>query len=181
MPICICRISWFNVTNLSYCVPTTHQSNSLTNESTILPPRPSSPKPSVLKSKIGTPPRRSMAPHVLATGRYFPKYYIDGDSNWLLLILENWMMLLRQLLISIVQYCQYTVQLITWMCHCHVFFLIATVPQESETLLLGKSVLQSTFSDGHCFRPDFDISVIKGTLIKSLKTLYVICKCDMSF
>lgn len=85
MLICICRISWFNVTNLSHCVPATQQSNSLTNESTTLPPRPSSPKPSVLKSKIGTPPRRSMAPHALATGRYFPKYYIDGDSNWMVL------------------------------------------------------------------------------------------------
>lgn len=44
------------------------QSNSLTNESTTLPLRPSSPKPSGLKTKFGTPPRRSVAPQTAARG-----------------------------------------------------------------------------------------------------------------
>lgn len=34
--------------------------------------------------------------------------------------------------------------------------------RENEASLLGKSVLQSTFSDHPHFRPDLDISVIKG-------------------
>ncbi|XP_068563194.1 HAUS augmin-like complex subunit 8 isoform X2 [Cebidichthys violaceus] len=77
------------------------KSNSLTNESIVVPLRPSSPKPSGVKPRIGTPPRRSMAPP--ATQR--------------------------------------------------------------DPSLLGKSVLQSTFSDGHCFGPNFDISVIKEKTI----------------
>ncbi|XP_035509557.1 HAUS augmin-like complex subunit 8 [Morone saxatilis] len=80
------------------------KSNSLTNESIAAPPRPSSPKPSGVRPKVGTPPRRSMAPQALAA---------------------------------------------------------SMVSSETGPSLLGKSILQSTFSDGHCFRPDFDISVIK--------------------
>uniref|UniRef100_A0A8D3CRP5 HAUS augmin-like complex subunit 8 n=1 Tax=Scophthalmus maximus TaxID=52904 RepID=A0A8D3CRP5_SCOMX len=80
------------------------KSNSLTNESIAVPPRPSSPKPRGVRPKLATPPRRSMAPQGLAT---------------------------------------------------------TTTTREMEPSLLGKSILQSTFSDGHCFRPDFDISVIK--------------------
>lgn len=80
------------------------KSNSLNNESIAVPPRPSSPKPTGVKPKVGTPPRRSMAPQALAT---------------------------------------------------------SIMPRETEPSLLGRSVLQSTFSDGHCFRPEFDISVIK--------------------
>uniref|UniRef100_A0A3P9HSN3 HAUS augmin-like complex, subunit 8 n=1 Tax=Oryzias latipes TaxID=8090 RepID=A0A3P9HSN3_ORYLA len=46
--------------------------------------------------------------------------------------------------------------------------LAVSMSSETEPSLLGKSVLQSTFSDGHCFRPDFDISVIKEkTVIKN--------------
>ncbi|KAM6921054.1 HAUS augmin-like complex subunit 8 [Xenentodon cancila] len=37
--------------------------------------------------------------------------------------------------------------------------------RETGPSLLGKSVLQSTFSDGHCLRPDFDISVIKDKTV----------------
>ncbi|KAE8294229.1 HAUS augmin-like complex subunit 8 [Larimichthys crocea] len=80
------------------------KSNSVTNESIAAP---SSPKP---KPRVGTPPRRSMAPQALAS---------------------------------------------TMMSH------------ESEPSLLGKSILQSTFSDGHCFLPDFDISVIKGKVTEN--------------
>ncbi|XP_070688750.1 HAUS augmin-like complex subunit 8 [Pempheris klunzingeri] len=80
------------------------KSNSLTNESVAVPPRPSSPKPGGVKPKVGTPPRRSVAPQALAT---------------------------------------------------------SMMSRGNEPSLLGKSILQSTFSDGHCFRPDFDISVIK--------------------
>ncbi|XP_045905815.1 HAUS augmin-like complex subunit 8 isoform X1 [Micropterus dolomieu] len=36
---------------------------------------------------------------------------------------------------------------------------------ESQPSLLGKRILQSTFSDGHCFEPDFDISVIKENTV----------------
>uniref|UniRef100_A0A4W6DIL8 HAUS augmin-like complex, subunit 8 n=1 Tax=Lates calcarifer TaxID=8187 RepID=A0A4W6DIL8_LATCA len=79
------------------------KSNSLNNESTAAPPKPSSPKPTGVRPKVGTPPRRSMAPQALAT----------------------------------------------------------SMSRDTEPSLLGKSMLQSTFSDGHCFRPDFDISVIK--------------------
>ncbi|XP_047443478.1 HAUS augmin-like complex subunit 8 [Mugil cephalus] len=39
------------------------------------------------------------------------------------------------------------------------------VSRETEPSLLGKSILQSTFSDGHCFRPEFDISVIKDKTV----------------
>lgn len=42
--------------------------------------------------------------------------------------------------------------------------------------VLGRSVLQSTFSDGHCFRPDFDISVIKGKRSKTHKIM-LFCNC----
>uniref|UniRef100_UPI0037E7661F HAUS augmin-like complex subunit 8 n=1 Tax=Semicossyphus pulcher TaxID=241346 RepID=UPI0037E7661F len=80
------------------------KSNSLTNESIAVPPRPSSPKPSGVKPRVGTPPRHSMAPQALAT---------------------------------------------------------TMMSRESEPSLLGRSILQSTFADGHCFRPDFDMSVIK--------------------
>ncbi|KAK9519005.1 hypothetical protein VZT92_021762 [Zoarces viviparus] len=80
------------------------KSNSLTNESVVVPLRPSSPKPSGVKARVGTPPRRSMAPQ-------------------------------------------------------------ATPMMSQEPSLLGKSILHSTFSDGHGFRPDFDISVIKEKTI----------------
>ncbi|KAL7396155.1 hypothetical protein ABVT39_001242 [Epinephelus coioides] len=80
------------------------KSNSLTNESMAAPPRPSSPKPSGTKPRVGTPPRRSLAPQALAT---------------------------------------------------------SMMSNTTEPSLLGRSILQSTFSDGHCFRPEFDISVIK--------------------
>ncbi|XP_072244799.1 HAUS augmin-like complex subunit 8 isoform X1 [Leuresthes tenuis] len=80
------------------------KSNSLTNESIAVPVRPSSPKPTGVKPKVGTPPRRSMTPQALA---------------------------------------------------------VSMMSRETNPALLGKSVLQSTFSDGPCFRPDFDISVIK--------------------
>ncbi|XP_024134101.2 HAUS augmin-like complex subunit 8 [Oryzias melastigma] len=84
------------------------KSNSLTNESVAAPQRPSSPKPTAVKPKSGTPTRRSMAPQALA---------------------------------------------------------VSMMSNETEPSLLGKSVLQSTFSDGSCFRPDFDISVIKDKTV----------------
>ncbi|XP_074491595.1 HAUS augmin-like complex subunit 8 [Sebastes fasciatus] len=84
------------------------KSNSLTNESIAVPLRPSSPKPSGVKPRVGTPPRRSMTPQALAA---------------------------------------------------------STMSRQTEPSLLGKSILQSTFSDGHCFRPNFDISVIKEKTI----------------
>nr|XP_020462655.1 HAUS augmin-like complex subunit 8 [Monopterus albus] len=74
------------------------KSNSLTNESTAVSLRPSSPKPSCVRPKVGTPPRRSVAPQALATSMMYE-----------------------------------------------------TTP----------SLLQSTISEGHCFRPDWDLSVIK--------------------
>ncbi|XP_059196649.1 HAUS augmin-like complex subunit 8 isoform X2 [Centropristis striata] len=80
------------------------KSNSLTSDSIAAPLRPSSPKPGGVNPRIGTPPRRSMAPQALAT---------------------------------------------------------SMMSHENEPSLLGKSILQSTFSDGHFFRPNFDISVIK--------------------
>ncbi|XP_068175985.1 HAUS augmin-like complex subunit 8 [Antennarius striatus] len=86
------------------------KSNSLSNESVVVPPRPSSPKAVSVKPKVGTPPRRSMAPQAIP----------------------------------------------------------ASSSRQTEPSFLGKSVLQSTFSDGHHFRPDFDISVIKDkTLIEN--------------
>lgn len=51
------------------------------------------------------------------------------------------------------------------------FILFKAMSSETEPSLLGKSVLQSTFSDGHCFRPDFDISVIKGKLKITFKKI----------
>ncbi|XP_071343802.1 HAUS augmin-like complex subunit 8 [Trachinotus anak] len=87
------------------------KSNSLTNESVAVPPRPSSPKPSGVRPKVGTPPRRSVAPQALT------------------------------------------------------LTLGTSISRENEPSLLGKSILQSTFSDGHCFRPDFDISVIKDKTV----------------
>uniref|UniRef100_A0A1A7XDW7 HAUS augmin-like complex, subunit 8 n=1 Tax=Iconisemion striatum TaxID=60296 RepID=A0A1A7XDW7_9TELE len=80
------------------------KSNSQT-DSFAVPQRPSSPKPTFVKPKVGTPPRRSMPAQALAA--------------------ESIML------------------------------------RETDPSHLGKSILQSTFSDGHCFRPDFDISVIK--------------------
>lgn len=84
------------------------KSTSLTNESMTLPLKPCSPKPSGLKTKFGTPPRRSIAPQAASR---------------------------------------------------------ATGPQEAETTLLRKSILQSTFSDGHFIQPDFDISVIRDKTV----------------
>ncbi|XP_068447850.1 HAUS augmin-like complex subunit 8 isoform X2 [Clinocottus analis] len=81
------------------------KSNSLTNESIALPLRPSSPKPCGVKPRVGTPPRRSMAPATSMKSK------------------------------------------------------------ETEPSLLGKSILQSTFSDGSYFRPNFDISVINEKTI----------------
>ncbi|KAG7230821.1 hypothetical protein INR49_019635, partial [Caranx melampygus] len=43
--------------------------------------------------------------------------------------------------------------------------VVKPMSRETEPSLLGKSILQSTFSDGHYFRPDFDISVIKDKTI----------------
>ncbi|XP_058494756.1 HAUS augmin-like complex subunit 8 [Solea solea] len=40
-------------------------------------------------------------------------------------------------------------------------FATSTTLHEKEPSLLRKSILQSTFTDGPCFRPEFDISVIK--------------------
>ncbi|XP_043984297.1 HAUS augmin-like complex subunit 8 [Gambusia affinis] len=46
----------------------------------------------------------------------------------------------------------------------------STLACKTDASFLGKSVLQSTFSDGHYFRPDFDISVIKDkTVIENAK------------
>uniref|UniRef100_A0A087YKU8 HAUS augmin-like complex, subunit 8 n=1 Tax=Poecilia formosa TaxID=48698 RepID=A0A087YKU8_POEFO len=46
----------------------------------------------------------------------------------------------------------------------------STLTCKTDASFLGKSVLQSTFSDGHYFRPDFDISVIKDkTVIENAK------------
>lgn len=36
-----------------------------------------------------------------------------------------------------------------------------------ESSNLGGSVFQSTVLDGHCIRPDFDVSVIKGVVLMS--------------
>lgn len=44
----------------------------------------------------------------------------------------------------------------------YIIFLTARMSSDTEPSLLGRSILQSTFSDGHFHRPDFDISVIKG-------------------
>ncbi|KAM9761613.1 HAUS augmin-like complex subunit 8 [Menidia menidia] len=85
------------------------KSNSLSKDSTIVPLRPSSPKPPAVKPKVGTPPRRSMAPQALAE---------------------------------------------------------SMMSREIDPAVFGKSILQSTFSDGHCFRPDFDISVIKDKTLQ---------------
>ncbi|XP_029356574.1 HAUS augmin-like complex subunit 8 [Echeneis naucrates] len=87
------------------------KSSSLTNESIAVPPRPSSPKPSGVKPKVGTPTRRSVAPQALS------------------------------------------------------LTLATSMSRETEPSQLRKSILQSTFSDGHCFRPDFDISVIKDKTV----------------
>ncbi|XP_070410023.1 HAUS augmin-like complex subunit 8 isoform X1 [Nothobranchius furzeri] len=84
------------------------KTNSLT-DSFAVPQRPSSPKPTFVKTKVGTPPRRSMPAQALAAE--------------------------------------------------------STVSRETGPSLHGKSILQSTFSDGHCFRPDFDISVIKDKTV----------------
>ncbi|KAK2835599.1 hypothetical protein Q5P01_016083 [Channa striata] len=84
------------------------KSNSLTNESNVVPLRPSSPKASSVRPRVETPPRRSVNPHALAMS----------------------------------------------MSSC-----------ETERSMLGKNILQSTFSDGHYFRPDFDISVIKDKTV----------------
>ncbi|XP_056133699.1 HAUS augmin-like complex subunit 8 [Lampris incognitus] len=83
------------------------KSNSLTNESIAMSPRRSSPVPSCVKTKVATPPRRSMIPQALPT---------CGEKS---------------------------------------------ISSFVEPSVLGRSVLQSTFSDGYCIRPDFDISVIK--------------------
>ncbi|XP_037530617.1 HAUS augmin-like complex subunit 8 [Nematolebias whitei] len=82
------------------------KSNSLT-DSVAVPQRPSSPKTTFPKPKVGTPPRRSLAPQALTES------------------------------------------------------MMSQVTDPS----LGRSVLQSTFSDGHCFRPDFDISLIKDKTV----------------
>ncbi|XP_013881229.1 HAUS augmin-like complex subunit 8 [Austrofundulus limnaeus] len=82
------------------------KSNSLT-DSVAGPQRPS-PKAVLVKPKVGTPPRRSLAPQALA---------------------ESMM--------------------------SHV----------KDPSVLGRSVLQSTFSDGCCVRPDFDISDIKDKTV----------------
>ncbi|XP_026160993.1 HAUS augmin-like complex subunit 8 isoform X1 [Mastacembelus armatus] len=82
------------------------KSNSLTNDSVAVPLRPCSPKLSGVRPKVGTPPRRSLAPQALST-----------------------------------------------------------LKVSTETELPLKSFLHSTFSDGHCLQPDFDISAIKDKTI----------------
>lgn len=61
----------------------------------------------------------------------------------------------------------------------------AVISHDNEPSLLRKSVLQSTFTDGHCFRPDFDISVIKGKLNKTTNMFRVNYKagwdCPLTF
>lgn len=41
-------------------------------------------------------------------------------------------------------------------------FFTAAWLYETEMSMIGKDVLQSTVSDGKCFRQDLDFSVIKG-------------------
>ncbi|KAM9856115.1 HAUS augmin-like complex subunit 8 [Aulostomus maculatus] len=85
------------------------KSHSSTNESVSGSLRPSSPRPSGVKPRVGTPPRRSLAPQALR---------------------------------------------------------MSMMSNEMETLsMIGRSVLQSTFSDEHCSRPDFDLSVIKDKTV----------------
>lgn len=121
------------------------QSNSLTSESIAVPLKPSSPKPSSVRSKIstppkikfGTPPRHSMAPQAPDAC----KCHFCGHFFCLLLVLK--------------------------LCIVHVLsklncFFTATRSYETELSTVGKDFLQSTFSDGHYFIQDWDISVIKG-------------------
>ncbi|XP_034079451.1 HAUS augmin-like complex subunit 8 isoform X2 [Gymnodraco acuticeps] len=53
------------------------KSNSLTNESFAVPLRPSSPKPSGVKPRVGTPPRRSMAPQATYGHCFQPNFDIS--------------------------------------------------------------------------------------------------------
>lgn len=135
------------------------QSTSLTNESMTLPLKPCSPKPSGLKTKFGTPPRRSMAPQAALRGIS----QILGIVFWMFSLFGN------------IYYPALTEQrLLTWglpvvlIHYKNVFISTATGLQEAETTLLRKSILQSTFSDGHFIQPDFDISVIRGKLMTIL-------------
>lgn len=52
--------------------------------------------------------------------------------------------------------------------------------RENEASLLGKSVLQSTFSDNPRFRPDLDISVIKGKLNKNSENVFFGLDCPIT-
>ncbi|XP_067086801.1 HAUS augmin-like complex subunit 8 [Osmerus mordax] len=83
---------------------TLSKSNSLTNESVFVPPRPASPKVGGVKPRVSTPPRQSLAPQSLPA---------------------------------------------------------SMMPNILEPSLLGKSILQSTILDGHCLRPDFEMSAIR--------------------
>lgn len=130
-----------------------------------MPPKPCSPKPSGIRSKVSTPPRRSLAPHALGAGKY--RYYFMVVSSvcywylnclWICWFGNYW-------------YCSGSFSQSTC-CLNVVCFFIAAVPHETELSMIGKSVLQSTFSDGHYFGPDFDISAIKGKFhIKPVKSL----------
>uniref|UniRef100_A0AAZ3QYY2 Uncharacterized protein n=1 Tax=Oncorhynchus tshawytscha TaxID=74940 RepID=A0AAZ3QYY2_ONCTS len=86
------------------------KNNSLTNESTLVPPRPASPKPVSVKPRVGSPARRSMAPQSLRNPTP----------------------------------------------------MMSSVLEPSQ---LGRSILQSTILDGHCLRPDFDVSAIKDKTV----------------
>lgn len=55
--------------------------------------------------------------------------------------------------------------------HCHrqyALSLTAMMPNLLEPSLLGKSILQSTILDGHCLRPDFEMSAIRGNTTRQI-------------
>ncbi|XP_019751981.1 HAUS augmin-like complex subunit 8 [Hippocampus comes] len=144
------------------------RSNSLNSDSVSLPQRPSSPKPSTSKVKVGTPVRCSMGPAALgiSNGKIVPSRYMQaaeksslsksnshnndsGSSQQKFLSPKPVRAKCAPAQCSMVPPAHGT----------------SKATHRDESSVLQNMVLQSTFSDGHNFRPDFDISAIGGKTV----------------
>ncbi|XP_077391325.1 HAUS augmin-like complex subunit 8 [Festucalex cinctus] len=141
------------------------KSNPLDSEPVSVPQRPSTPKDGTAKVKVGTSPRCSMGSPVfgMSNGNIVPSRYMQAAERSSLSKSNH-----RNNDSGSLQHTFLSPKPISAKCTSPRYSVGTPAFGTSEASLLRKTILQSTFSDGHCLRPDFDVSVIGGkTLLRS--------------
>ncbi|XP_077440553.1 HAUS augmin-like complex subunit 8 [Vanacampus margaritifer] len=132
-------------------------------DSVSLPQRPSTPKDGTAKVKVGTSPRCSMGSPVfgLSNGKIVPSRYMQAAERSSLSKSNHH----HNNDSGSLQHKFVSPKPSIAKCTPPRYSMGTPAFGASETSLLRKTVLQSTFSDGHCFRPDFDVSLIGGKTV----------------